>query len=112
MPTYEVAAAPFPYVERPVRQRRPCLIVGRPEGGHELVWVLMITSAGNARLAGDVDIPDLDSAGLRAASVVRTAKIATVGLHDLRVIGRLSGPVAAAVRDHMDRWHERADTGA
>lgn len=92
MPTFEpftVAAAPFPYVERPIVKRRPCLVIGRPETAG-LLWVLMITSARNEPWPGDVAISDLQGAGLAHASVVRTAKIATVEAGLLSPIGTLT----------------------
>ena len=51
MPRFElwdVVAVPFPYVERPIRQRRPALVVAAGLGApHDLLWVLMITAAAN-----------------------------------------------------------------
>jgi mRNA interferase MazF len=80
MPRFErwdVVAVPFPYVERPIQQRRPALVVAADLGGpHDLLWVLMITAAANPRWPDDVEIDNHDSAGLPIASVVRTAKIA------------------------------------
>ena len=43
-----------------------------------LLWVLMITSARNPTWAGDIEINDLDMAGLPVPSVVRCAKIAAI----------------------------------
>lgn len=108
MPTfeqYDVAAAPFPYVERPVYRRRPCVVIAAiPDTG--LVWVLMITSAENPSWPADEPVDDLDAAGLRAASVVRTAKIATVEVDALKKVGRLDPKTAARVservRDFLD----------
>jgi len=62
-----------------------------------LVWVLMITSAANRGWPGDVWIDDLSRAGLPAASVVRTAKIATIDLARAERIGSLAQGTMAAV---------------
>jgi mRNA interferase MazF len=50
MPTFDrfdVVSVPFPDTDRPVRERRPALIVSVP--AHEdrtgMLWVVMITSA-------------------------------------------------------------------
>lgn len=86
--SFDIVAAPFPYIERPVIKRRPCLIVGEPENTG-LVWVIMITSAKNEGWADDVDIADLEKAGLKAESVIRTAKIATVETNMLKRVGHL-----------------------
>ena len=94
MPTFEtwdIVKVPFPYTDRPVRQRRPALVVARestdaPSG---LLWVLMITSAENRGWFGDVAISDLAQSGLPAASIVRTAKIATIESADAEHLGVL-----------------------
>ena len=83
MPAYEVwdlVKVPFPYTNRPVQQRRPALVVAIPDAppALDLLWVLMITSAGNRGWPGDVVVSNLDEARLPAPSVVRLAKIATI----------------------------------
>ncbi|MGI4745814.1 MAG: type II toxin-antitoxin system PemK/MazF family toxin [Janthinobacterium lividum] len=82
---------PFPYTNRPVQQRRPALVVAVPDapGGPGLLWVLMVTSAGNRGWQGDVVVSDLVEAGLPAPSVVRLAKIAIIEAGDAERIGCL-----------------------
>ncbi|HYD45119.1 MAG TPA: type II toxin-antitoxin system PemK/MazF family toxin, partial [Phenylobacterium sp.] len=94
-----------PYVERPVRQYRPALVVSGQDllQAHGLVWLLMVTSAENARWEDDVPIDDLPAAGLRAPSVVRAAKIATVQAADLQRLGRLSAAALQQVREILLR---------
>ena len=58
-------------------------------GAPDLLWVLMVTSAANRGWPGDVAVSNLEAAGLPAASVVRSAKIATVEAGDAEPIGRL-----------------------
>lgn len=99
---FSVIAAPFPYVERPVTKRRPCLVIGQPEDAG-LVWVLMITSAKNRPWAGDIEISDLDAAGLKSPSVVRTAKISTVEADVIKMIGRLDAESIKAVGKMLKR---------
>jgi mRNA interferase MazF len=94
MPIFEpwdIIKVPFPYTDRPVRQRRPALVVAATalQAEHGLLWVLMITSAENRGWQGDVSISDLTHSGLSAESVVRTAKIATIEAKDAERIGRL-----------------------
>ena len=107
MRTFEVwdlVKVPFPYTNRPVQQRRPALVVALPQGvgTPALLWVLMVTSAENRGWRGDVLVSDLIQAGLPAASVVRTAKIATIEASDAEQIGRLpvadQGQVVEALR--------------
>jgi mRNA interferase MazF len=95
---WDVIAVPFPFVERPIRQRRPALVVTAGLGGsHDLLWVLMITAAANARWPEDVEIDDREGAGLPIASIVRTAKIATIEARAASRLGRISGQSASRV---------------
>ena len=75
-----------PYTDRATRQRRPALVVraGDLADRHGLLWVLMITSAENRGWEGDEAITDHQAVGLPAASIIRTAKIATI-THQERV---------------------------
>lgn len=59
-------------------------------GSPALLWVLMITSAGHRRWPGDIEISDMTMAGLPAASIVRSAAIATIEAVSALRIGRLS----------------------
>ncbi|HIJ63029.1 MAG TPA: type II toxin-antitoxin system PemK/MazF family toxin, partial [Rhodospirillaceae bacterium] len=99
-----VIKVPFPYTGRPVRQRRPALVVAarRIQQDHGLLWVLMITSAENRGWAGDVAITNLSMAGLPAASVVRTAKIATIEAKEAEVIGHLPDPDRGLVARQLE----------
>ena len=100
----DVVKVPFPYTDRPTRQRRPALIVSSPDlqREHGLSWLLMITSAANRGWEGDVEIVDLAQAGLPAPSVVRTAKIATINSRDAEYLGRVDHEVLNAVQRHLD----------
>ena len=88
---WDLVKVPFPYINRPVQQRRPALVVAVPHapGAPELLWVLMVTSAANRGWPGDVSVSDLAVAGLPAPSVVRAAKIATIEARDAERIGQL-----------------------
>lgn len=100
----DVVKVPFPYTDRPTRQRRPALIVSSPDlqRQHGLSWLLMITSAANRGWEGDVDIADITLAGLPAPSVVRSAKIATIDSRDAEYLGRVDQEVLNAVQRHLD----------
>ena len=113
MPGFEVwdlVKVPFPYTNRPVQQRRPALVVAVAvaPGAPELLWVLMVTSAANRGWSGDVVVSDLTAAGLPAASVVRSAKIATIEARDAERIGHLPSEdrskVAVAVRGSLAQF--------
>jgi mRNA interferase MazF len=91
--TWDVVKVPFPYTDRPVRQRRPALVIaaGSLLAANRLVWVAMITSAENRGWDGDVEIENLQEAGLPAPSLIRTAKIACIDDRDAERLGGLSG---------------------
>lgn len=108
MPTYktwDVVKVPFPYTDRPIRQRRPALVIaaGQIEKEHALLWVLMITSAENRGWQSDVAISDIARAGLPAASVIRCAKIATIERDDAVRIGRLPPRERTLVAEQVQR---------
>lgn len=106
---WDLVKVPFPYLNRPIRQRRPALVVAAPDavGAPHMLWVLMVTSAANRGWPGDVSVTDLAEAGLPAPSVVRSAKIATIEARDAEPIGRLPAadraPVAEALRQALAR---------
>ena len=97
----DVVKVPFPYTDRSTRQSRPALVVsiGPLEDSHRLVWVAMITSAGNRGWSGDVPVTDLSLAGLPAPSLIRTAKVATIDAADATKLGRIS---AASLRKVLE----------
>ena len=99
----DVIKVPFPYTDRASRQSRPALVVSQPalEERHGLLWVLMITSAENRAWPGDVAVDDLVTAGLPVASVVRTAKIATIEAKDAQRLGLLSASQVGLVKHHL-----------
>ncbi len=106
MPDFEVwdvVKVPFPYTNRPVHQRRPALVIASAKHGavQHLLWVLIITNGANRRWPGDVEISDLVTAGLPAASIVRIAKIATIEAADAERIGTLPTADRPKVARHV-----------
>ena len=101
--TWDIVRVPFPYVERPVRQHRPALIVAAngDEQDRGLLWLAMITSAANRGWRGDVAISDLREAGLPVPSVVRPAKLATFEECDADRLGRLPASDRSAVAHYL-----------
>ncbi|MBV9861538.1 MAG: type II toxin-antitoxin system PemK/MazF family toxin [Alphaproteobacteria bacterium] len=100
---WDIVKVPFPYTDRPVRQRRPALVIAGRELArrHGLLWLAMITSAANRGWAGDVVISDTEAALLPVPSIVRPAKIATVEAADAERLGVLPSHNRAAVRDYL-----------
>lgn len=108
MPTFEVwdvVKVPFPHTDRPVRQRRPALIIAAGElaATHGLLWLAMVTSAANRGWPGDVLVSDLAAAGLPIPSIVRPAKIATIEARDAEALGQLPPRDRDAVRVYLRR---------
>lgn len=106
MPTFsawDIVKVPFPYTDRPVRQRRPALVLAAGElaSAHGLLWLAMVTSAANRGWSGDVAISDLRAAGLPVPSIVRPAKIATIEARDAERLGTLPASDRAAVARYL-----------
>ena len=95
----DVVSVPYPYVERPVTQRRPSVVLASPPSGnrHPLLWVMMITSVENRRWPGDIEIVDLEAAGLPEPSVIRLAKMVVIEELSIARKGRLSDADAASL---------------
>jgi mRNA interferase MazF len=103
MPTFDrfdVVSVPFPYTDRPIRQRRPALVVSVPsyEQRTGLLWVVMITAAENRSWPGDIVLSDARRAGLSIPSVVRPTKIATIEAEQASRIGSISAAERRAAR--------------
>ena len=112
MPTFEpgdVIKVPFPYTDRATRQSRPAVVVSTAEFQvlHDLLWVVMVTSARNRGWPDDVPVTDLKLAGLPVPSIIRSAKIATIDASAASALGRLS---AAQLREVTDRITHRLGT--
>ena len=106
MPTFEpwdIVKVPFPYTDRPVRQRRPAVVIaaGELEAENGLLWLAMITSAANRGWSGDVVISDLRIAGLPVPSIVRPAKIATIEARDAERLGTVPGADRAEISRYL-----------
>jgi mRNA interferase MazF len=88
---WDVVVLPFPYTDRLAEKRRPALIVSKPWVMKDfgLLWVAMITSAGNERWGADIEISSMAKSGLLTPSVIRPVKIATIEAD--RVLRKLGG---------------------
>jgi mRNA interferase MazF len=101
----DVVKVPFPYTDKSTRQSRPALVVSMPDlqQGHNLIWVVMITSAENRGWPSDVTISAPSRAGLPVPSVIRTAKIATFDASDATKLGTISEAQLKQVMDRIGR---------
>ncbi len=70
---FTIVKVPFPFTDQKESKRRPALVLStvkfQQKNGH--VCLAMITTAKKSDWWGDVEISDLNSAGLKVASVIR-----------------------------------------
>ena len=87
---FDVVVVPFPFTDKTSTKRRPALVLSDVEAFNKLLGhsvLAMITSARNSDWPLDVEISDLNSAGLPSPSIVRM-KLFTL---DERLIVRKAG---------------------
>ncbi len=97
---FDVVVVPFPFTDRSTTKRRPALVLSDARNFNQQVGqsiLAMITSAKNSDWPLDVEIKDLDSAGLPSASVVRM-KLFTL---DDQLVIRKAGTLAESDRKAM-----------
>ena len=90
---FDVVVVPFPFTDRTTTKRRPALVLSDAAKFNKQVGqsvLAMITSASNSDWPLDVNIQNLDAAGLPSASVVRM-KLFTL---DDRLVVRKAGALA------------------
>ena len=106
---WDVIAVPFPYVEGYETKRRPALVVST-EAFHQqqrACYGAMITTARNMSEVqdGDIEIRDLDRAGLSSPCVVRPARLTTFEVDiGIRRVGSLGSGERRAVSALLKRW--------
>lgn len=103
---FDVVVVPFPLTDRNTSKRRPALVLsdGRAfnqPSGHSVL--AMITSARHSDWPLDVEIEDLDAAGLPSASVVRMKLFTLANPLVIRKAGGLSPKDRAGVADSLGR---------
>ena len=71
---FDVVVVPFPFTDKTTTKRRPALVLSRADTFNKHIAhsvLAMITSASNSDWPLDVEIKDIDAAGLPYASIVR-----------------------------------------
>lgn len=71
---FDVVVVPFPFTDKTTTKRRPALVLSGAKAFNQRIAhcvLAMITSAKNSDWPLDVEIEDLDAAGLPSASIVR-----------------------------------------
>ena len=92
----DVVVVPFPFSDLPVARPRPALVLSSAGANARAgtTVLAMITTAANSRRLDDVELEDLQTAGLRAPSVVRMKLFSL----DNRLIARRVGVIGASDR--------------
>ena len=103
---FDVVVVPFPFTHRNTPKRRPALVLsdGRAfnqPSGHSVL--AMITSATHSDWPLDVEIKDLDAAGLPSATVVRMKLFTLANSLVVRKAGFLSPGDRGAVAGCLGR---------
>jgi mRNA interferase MazF len=90
---YDVAVVPFPFHEIPVRKRRPVVILSGSKFNEANGWtvVAMVTTAKEMSWPSDVELKDLETAGLKVPCVVRPRFQTMPNDIFVRLVGRLGG---------------------
>lgn len=97
---FDVVVVPFPFTDRTTTKRRPALVLSDAGTFNKQVGqsvLAMITSARNSDWPLDVEIGDLDTAGLPSASVVRM-KLFTL---DDQLVIRKAGVLVKSDRENV-----------
>jgi mRNA interferase MazF len=103
---FDVVVVPFPFTDKATSKRRPALVLSDARTFNHRVGqsiLAMITSAKNSSWPLDVDISNLDVAGLSSSSIVRM-KLFTLD-HDLivRKAGELCGTDQEAIKGALSK---------
>lgn len=106
---FDVVVVPFPFTDRTTTRRRPALVLSDAGKFNKQVGqsvLAMITSASNSDWPLDVNILDLDDAGLPSASVVRMKLFTLDDKLVIRKAGMLAeqdrSAVSTALRQLLD----------
>lgn len=92
---FDIVVVPFPFTDKATSKRRPALVLSDAQAFNLQAGqavMAMITSAKNSDWPLDIDIQDLDSAGLPAPSMIRM-KLFTL---DENLVIRKAGELAQA----------------
>jgi mRNA interferase MazF len=71
---FDVVVVPFPFTDKTTTKRRPALVLSEAKTFNKRIAhsvLAMITSASNSDWPLDIEIKDIDAAGLPVASIVR-----------------------------------------
>jgi mRNA-degrading endonuclease toxin of MazEF toxin-antitoxin module len=97
---FDVVVVSFPFTDKTTTKRRPALILSDAQAFNQRVGqavMAMITSAKNSDWPLDIEIQDLDSAGLPSPSMIRMKLFTLDEKLIIRKAGKLTSPDQARV---------------
>lgn len=90
---FDVVVVPFPFTDKTSTKRRPALVLSEAKTFNKHIAhsvLAMITSASNSDWPLDIEIEDIDTAGLPFASIVRMKLFTLDNQLVIRKVGELS----------------------
>lgn len=90
---YDIVVVPFPFTDRSTSKRRPALVISTAESFNNSIGqsvLAMITSTANSSWPLDINIKNLDAAGLSSPSTVRMKLFTLDHRLFIRKAGKLS----------------------
>jgi mRNA interferase MazF len=103
---FDVVVVPFPFTDKATTKRRPALILSDAQAFNLQVGqavMAMITSAKNSDWPLDIEIQDLDSAGLPSPSIIRMKLFTLDEKMIIRKAGKLAHPDQAKTTEALRR---------
>ena len=103
---FDVVVVPFPFTDKTTVKRRPALVLSEARSfnknsAHSVL--AMITSASNSDWPLDIEIEDIDVAGLSAASIIRMKLFTLDDKLIIRKVGALGSKDRRAVVNVLQR---------
>jgi mRNA interferase MazF len=103
---FDVVVVPFPFTDKTTVKRRPALVLSEAKSfnknsAHSVL--AMITSASNSDWPLDIEIEDIDTAGLSAASIIRMKLFTLDDKLIIRKVGALGRKDRIAVVNALGR---------
>lgn len=101
--SWDVVTVPFPFTDKTAAKKRPALVLSKSEyqckTGHLIL--LMITTANNSSWYSDIQIADLNAAGLKTSSVIRFKMFSLDERLIIKKIGNLSDLDKEKVKEQL-----------
>jgi mRNA interferase MazF len=103
---FDIVKVPFPFTDKNANKKRPALVISSNDYqlNHNHYILAMITSAKNSVWVDDVEITDLEQAGLPAPSKVRFKIFSLESSIIIERLGRLDNTALALIQKNVKRY--------